>query len=132
MATSTNTNNTFKNGCCDCCGEPGGCGTCCITGCCPCYAFYKAAEDIGDTNGVIYCIGTLFGFGCCMLTVLGDKVAKESNIDQGIAKSALCSCCNVFVCYSCAVANEAALIKAKKDEAGPAAVAESEVMEDRK
>ena len=37
---------------------------------CPRYSFYQAAEDIGD--GVMYCVGTLLGFGCSMLTVLGD------------------------------------------------------------
>ena len=125
---------TFQNGPCECCGDPGGCGTCCITACCPCYSFYKAAEDIGDDNGVLYCIGTLFGFGCCMLTVLGDKVAQEANItDHGIGKSAMCACFECCVCYSCAVANEAALIKAKKDAAIPVApvAAEAEKMDDR-
>jgi hypothetical protein len=54
-----------------------------------------------------------------MLTVpwVGDRVAKESNIDQGIGKYALCACYDFFVCYSCAVSNEAALIKAQKKEA---------------
>jgi hypothetical protein len=119
----------FKNGACGCCGEPGGCGTCLITACCPCYSFYKAAEDIGDTNGVLYCVGTLLGFGCCMLTVLGDKVAQEANIEHGIAKSACCACFDCCVCYSCSVANEAALIKSSKDSAPVAA--EAEKMNDR-
>jgi hypothetical protein len=124
----------FKSGPCGCCDEPGGCGTCLITWCCPCYSFYKAAEDIGDNNGVLYCVGTLLGFGCCMLTVLGDKVAQKGNIDNhGIGKSAMCACFDCCVCYSCAVANEAALIKTKEGAGGsPAPVAAgAEKMEDR-
>ena len=51
----------LKNGPCDCCGEPGGAGNCCIATFVPCYGLYKTAENIGDDNGVIYCIGALFG-----------------------------------------------------------------------
>jgi len=122
----------LKNGPCDCCGEPGGCGNCCITTCCPCYSFYKTAENIGDDNGVLYCIGTLFGFGCCVLTVLGQKVAEQQGVDMGIGKSAVCAMCDCCVCYSCAVGNESEIIKLANAGTPVEAVQASEVMEDRK
>ena len=39
------------------------------------------------------------------------NVAKESNIDQS---AYCCACFDYSVCFSCAVSNEAALIKAQK------------------
>mmetsp|Transcript_25792 Transcript_25792/g.29801 ORF Transcript_25792/g.29801 Transcript_25792/m.29801 type:complete len:134 (-) Transcript_25792:386-787(-) len=124
----------LKNGPCDCCGEPGGCGNCCLTFWCPCYSFYLAAENIGDDNGLLYCIGTLLGFGCCMLTVLGQKVAERQGVDMGIGKSMCCACCDCCVCYSCAIGNESELIKLANADGGgePVVAVQAEVMEDRK
>ena len=88
-----------------------GAGPCCLTFCCPCIALYMAAEDVGDPNGVLYLIGGLLGFQCCMLTVFGDNVAKMRGIDMGIPKSAICSCFDWCFCYSCSVVAEAKDIK---------------------
>jgi len=122
----------LKNGPCDCCGEPGGVGSCCVTFWCPCYGLYKTAENIGDDNGVIYCIGSLFGFGCCMWTVLGQKVAERAGVEMGIGKSACCTLLNVCTCYDCAIANESEMIKLANAGNGTTPVQASEVMEDRK
>ncbi|CAJ1959818.1 unnamed protein product [Cylindrotheca closterium] len=108
----------FTNGPFGCCGNPGGCGTCCMTACCPCYAFYTAAEDIGDSNGALYCVATLLGFGPCMLCLLADKVAQARNIDQGMPMHALCACCECVTCFSCAVVNEAKLYKEQSGAPG--------------
>jgi len=124
----------LKNGPCDCCGEPNGLGGCCVTTWCPCYSLYKTAENIGDDNGVIYCIGALLGFGCCMWTVLGQKVAERQGVDMGIGKSFCCVVFDQCVCYSCAIANESEIIKLANADGGgdPVAAVQAEVMEDRK
>jgi len=118
---------TFQNGFGGCCAEPGGAGNCLLSLLCPCYSYYKAAEDIGDDNGVLYCVGTLCGCGCCVLTDLGMKVAKKQGIEQGCGKSGMCSIVDVCSCYSCAVTNEAMLYKAAANSAEPVA----DKMEDR-
>lgn len=102
----------FKQGACQCCDM--GAGSCCLTCCCPCIAYYQAAENIGDDNGALYAAGSLIGMslipglGCVMLTILGDKVAKKSGIeDHSIVKSGLCAFCDCCTCYSCTVVAEA-------------------------
>jgi len=101
--------NQFKQGCGECCDM--GFGPFCLTCCCPCIAFYQAAEDIGDPNGVLYLIGGLLGFNCCMLCILGDKVAEQRNIPMGICMSGVMSCFDCCTCYSCSVVAEAKDIK---------------------
>jgi len=123
---------TLKNGPCGCCGEPEGVVGCCVTLWCPCYALYKTAENIGDDNGVVYCIGSLFGLGCCMWTVLGKKVAERAGVEMSIGKSAVCTLLNPCVCYDCAISNESELIKLANANGDGEPVAAAEVMEDRK
>ena len=70
-----------------------------------------AAEDIGDSNGILYLLGGLVGLNCCILTVLGNQVAKKRNIEMGIPTSAVCSFFDCCTCYSCSVVAEAKGIK---------------------
>lgn len=94
----------------------GGCfdepGDCVYVWCCPCFAFKDAAENIGDENGMLYCLATCpFCFGCCALTILGSRVAEKGGIGMGMPQSALCSYFSSCTCYACRVYNESKLIK---------------------
>jgi len=67
------------------------------------------AEDIGDSNSVVYAIGCLLGFAPCMECLLADKISKARGIDQGMGKHCLCVTFDCCTCFSCALYNEAAL-----------------------
>ena len=101
----------FEMGPCGCLDK--GMGACCYICWCPCLAYKEAAENIGKEDlGIIYCLATFpLGFGCCVLTALGDQVAQARGIPHGIAKSCLCACCDGYCCYSCSVVNESRLYK---------------------
>ena len=76
-------------------------------------------SDLEDL-GLIYCLATFpFGFGCCVLTALGDQVAQARGIPHGIAKSCLCACCDGYCCYSCSVVNESRLYKEQSGGGAP-------------
>lgn len=48
----------FSTGLCDCCAEPGGCGLCMVTYCCPCFVCGKNAEGAKLSGG--------YWLGCCL------------------------------------------------------------------
>ena len=111
----------FEMGPCGCLQK--GMGLCCYTCWCPCLAYKEAAENIGkEALGIIYCLATFpLEAGCCVLMFLGDQVAQARGIqDHGIAKSAICACCDGCCCYSCAVLNESRLYKEQQGGGAPA------------
>jgi hypothetical protein len=83
----------------------------------------NAANDIGSSNGFLYCILTFpLGLGCCSLIALSQEVEQKRGIEGGIVKSACNACFDCCVCYSCSVTNEARLIK-EEGASGTAPVA---------
>lgn len=96
------------------CGCTNDIGTCCYTCWCPCLAHKEVADNIGDNNGVLYCLVSFCGLGCCVLTALGNTVAEKQGIDSNICSSAIKSLCDCICCYSCTVVNESRLIKNKQ------------------
>ncbi|KAL7439365.1 hypothetical protein ACHAXM_009617 [Skeletonema potamos] len=84
-----------------------GCGGCCFTTYCPCFALCNAANDAKLSNGNLYCIMTTCGCGCCALMKLGEDIEEK----RGLRKHDGCwhcmhSCCNCCTCHSCRVVNE--------------------------
>lgn len=105
----------WAQGPCGCCNDPGLCIYVC---CCHCLAYKEAAENIGDDNGLVYCLVDFpLGFGCCVATMLGDKVAEKRGIESSLGKSAMCACCDACVCYSCSFVNESRLYKQEQEQA---------------
>jgi Cys-rich protein (TIGR01571 family) len=103
----------WDQGACECYKDM---GICVHAYCCPCFAFKEIADNIGDTNGVLYCLATCpCCCGCCVLTALGKSVADMQGIESNIVSSGCRSCFDVFCCYSCTVLNESRVIKAKKE-----------------
>ncbi|CAB9513497.1 expressed unknown protein [Seminavis robusta] len=100
----------WKQGPCECCNDP---GLCCFAFCCPCFAYKEMADNTGDSNGCLYCVATLCGCGCCVLTMQGDAIAQKRGIDEGIPLAALKACFDGFVCYSCTVLNETRVMKSE-------------------
>ena len=101
----------WEQGPCECTKD---CGLCLYAWCCPCLAYKEMAENIDDPNGIIYCLVAFpFGCGCCMLTMLGDKVAQKRGINESIVMAALKAFCDGCCCYSCTVLNESRSYKAQ-------------------
>lgn len=101
----------WGQGPCQCTNDMGGC---LYAWCCPCFAYKEVAENTGDDMGLLYCLVTFpLGCGCCVLTVLGDKVAQSRDIPSGLIKSSCKACCDPLCCYSCTVLNESRVIKSE-------------------
>lgn len=92
-----------------CCDDP---GLCIYDICCPCLTIMEGANNIGDSCACVYCLATLCGLGCCVLSFLGHDVADKRGIPMGMGKSCCCSLLNLCTCYSCRVVNESRLYKA--------------------
>ena len=62
---------TWRNGLCDCCAMPGGCGLCFLACCCPCCAYAQAAQHLSPQEAP--CGGDHCGSCCgyCALDSLG-------------------------------------------------------------
>eukprot|EP00584_Thalassiosira_punctigera_P010404 CAMPEP_0172528790 /NCGR_PEP_ID=MMETSP1067-20121228/3053_1 /TAXON_ID=265564 ORGANISM="Thalassiosira punctigera, Strain Tpunct2005C2" /NCGR_SAMPLE_ID=MMETSP1067 /ASSEMBLY_ACC=CAM_ASM_000444 /LENGTH=178 /DNA_ID=CAMNT_0013312755 /DNA_START=100 /DNA_END=636 /DNA_ORIENTATION=+ len=103
---------TFEHGdgCCACnCTKGGiGAGGCCLTVCCPCVAFCKAAEDSKvDDLGIAYLVLGFLGFNCCSLVALGMHTEEKRGLKKhGMAWHVLQSCFDGCTCHSCRVVNE--------------------------
>jgi hypothetical protein len=90
----------------------------------------NAANDIGSSNGIIYCLLTFpIGCGCCALVALGREVEEKRGIEGSIPKGALLSCLDCCCCYSCSVTHEAKLIKEEAAKGTAAAPAAEEIKE---
>jgi hypothetical protein len=90
----------------------------------PCFTIMEAADNI-DESGLLYCVATVCGFGCCALAALGEQVGKKRDLDISLGSSCFNACCNCFTCWSCRLVNEARLYK----ETAGAPVAASAPME---
>merc|ERR1712039_802043 len=89
----------------DCCGQPGGCGLCLRSCCCPCTV-------TGDINAHVGGPGGFIG-GCCMslchpclMAFLVPQVAQNAGFEESGMKACCCSCCMCAPCYLCQVRRE--------------------------
>eukprot|EP00540_Astrosyne_radiata_P018609 CAMPEP_0116846764 /NCGR_PEP_ID=MMETSP0418-20121206/14029_1 /TAXON_ID=1158023 /ORGANISM="Astrosyne radiata, Strain 13vi08-1A" /LENGTH=176 /DNA_ID=CAMNT_0004478073 /DNA_START=277 /DNA_END=805 /DNA_ORIENTATION=- len=98
----------FRMACCGCCMDP---VLCCYVACCPCFAFYEAAENIGSDKGFIYLIATLLGFGCCALGDLTNDVAEKAGVEMTFPCAMVYALFDGCFCYSCRSVYESRLIK---------------------
>jgi len=103
--------------CCGCCQDP---LLCIYTCCCPCFAYFEAAENIGSNNGFIYLLAVLLGFDCCTLGVMAEEVAQRAGIELGLMPAMLYACLDPCCCLSCRTVHQSRLIKAQGAPGGQA------------
>lgn len=90
----------------------------------------EAAENIGDNDGMVYCLMEFpFMLHCCVVTVLGDKIAEKRGIPNSCMQSALSAYCDCCVCYSCTIVNESRMYKAERQAAGADGAVKAQAME---
>uniref|UniRef100_A0A7S2MCK1 Uncharacterized protein n=1 Tax=Helicotheca tamesis TaxID=374047 RepID=A0A7S2MCK1_9STRA len=87
-----------------CCGN--GAGFCLYVTCCHCIALKETSDNLGEDKGLLYLLGDLLGFGCCMLALAADDVAKKTDIKGGLGTFMVYSCLDCCLCFSCSVVNE--------------------------
>mmetsp|Transcript_27753 Transcript_27753/g.41995 ORF Transcript_27753/g.41995 Transcript_27753/m.41995 type:complete len:125 (+) Transcript_27753:62-436(+) len=110
----SSSNNNWEQGPTECCNDV---ELCCYTYWCACLAYKEAATNVGVSDGEswLYCISTFpLGCGCCALTFLGGVVAEKQGIQEDIVVSAVKSCFDCCLCYSCTVVNESRKCKAQQ------------------
>lgn len=95
----------WNNTLCDCCGSPGGCGTCCYVWCCTCCA----AGDVAKAAGRDYCMSCCIipGFvGCiapCWWTGDRQALTQKLNIRDTYGYFTVCCmfCAGSYCCLPC-------------------------------
>ena len=114
----------WTQGQCQCTNDMGGC---LYAWCCPCFAYKEVAENTGDDMGLLYCLVTFpLGCGCCVLTVLGDKVAQQRGIDSGLCKSGCKAFFDPLCCYSCSLLHESRIMREEYAKGGAVKALEME------
>jgi len=97
---------------CGCLDNP---GDCCYVAFCPCLAFKDAADNIGDANGMMYCLLPFLGLTCCAATLIGNEVSKKGGFEYGMLKAGGCAYFDGCVCFSCRMYAESKDIKAASE-----------------
>ncbi|PNW87425.1 hypothetical protein CHLRE_02g145900v5 [Chlamydomonas reinhardtii] len=102
----------WSTGFCDCCAEPGGCGTCFYTCCCPCCQYgQNVARMPAD---MVCCGGSCYGACCCyfMMHLIGCPCLLHMNtrswvrVKYGIPGDCCQDCMATWCCALCAICQE--------------------------
>ncbi len=91
-------------GCCS------GCGSCCLTICCPCVQYGRIYEKVHNDGcccqGFLCCLLSPLCLSWCIHKGLRSDVRKRYNIQKGCS-----DCCVTFLCAPCATCQEARELK---------------------